>query len=333
MRLPRTFQVLAMTEWEKGFILYIGIWVTHQQLHKLQMKYSYFAYGLLIRSALPLPELVIGEGVEDVVVRFDKLDLSLLKTTFEGTDFRVTTDGVFFFWENEGKFLVRGGKEIIIDPAPGVDERVLRLFILGPALAVVLQQRGLLVLHAATVEIGGAAVAIMGAPGCGKSTLAATLYRWDHGIVADDITAIQSNGGEGAVVFPGFPQLKLWPEVVTSLGDDPEKLPCLEPGIEKRAKRTTHRFSLKPIPLRRIYVLAECQPHKIEPLTTQEAFIELIRHSCLIQILQKIIRPSLHFSQCGSIANHVSISRLNRPCSLSSLPDVVRMVEEDLAHC
>jgi hypothetical protein len=27
MRLPRTFQVLAMTEWEKDFIVYIGIWV------------------------------------------------------------------------------------------------------------------------------------------------------------------------------------------------------------------------------------------------------------------------------------------------------------------
>jgi hypothetical protein len=27
MRLPRTFQVLAMTGWENGFFFYVGIWV------------------------------------------------------------------------------------------------------------------------------------------------------------------------------------------------------------------------------------------------------------------------------------------------------------------
>jgi len=36
--------------------------------------YSYIAYGLGIRSALPLPELTVGEAAQDVVLRLGKVD-------------------------------------------------------------------------------------------------------------------------------------------------------------------------------------------------------------------------------------------------------------------
>jgi hypothetical protein len=44
MRLPRTFQVLAMTGWENGFFFYIGIWAllfsvrNFLKVHCLQIK-------------------------------------------------------------------------------------------------------------------------------------------------------------------------------------------------------------------------------------------------------------------------------------------------------
>jgi hypothetical protein len=37
--------------------------------------YSYVAYGLGIRSALPLPELVARETVTDVAVRLGKVEV------------------------------------------------------------------------------------------------------------------------------------------------------------------------------------------------------------------------------------------------------------------
>ena len=265
------------------------------------------------------------------MVRFDRLTPSSLKILYKKNDFGVSSDGGFLFWENEGTFLVHGGKEIIVDPSPDVDERILRLIILGPALAVVLHQRGLLALHGASVNVGGRAVVIIGEPGCGKSALAATLYKRGHVIVTDDVTAIQTDGGNGALVFPGFPQLKLWPEVISFFGDDPEKLPRIEPEFDKRAFRTNTNFSEKPIPLQQIYVLDEADEKKIIPLTPQEALVELIHHTYRAPLLKRI-GAKRHFSQCASIVNKIPISRLSRPLSLSSLPDVARMVEEDIAH-
>jgi hypothetical protein len=292
--------------------------------------YSYLAYGLTVHSALPLPELVPGEAEADVIVRLEKVAYSLPEPVDGRSHFWMIDEGIYLFYEEAGTFLVRGGREILIDPVPGVEERVLRLFILGPALGVLLHQRGLLVLHASAVSVNGAVVAFLGGPGWGKSTTAASMYARGHGIVADDITAVEV-AKDHPLVFPGFPQLKLWPEAVTALGEDPEMLYPLHPRLEKRGRRITEGFSPNPLPLRCIYVLAEGQIPEIESLQPQETLVELIRHSYGTQLL-KFSGASTHFLQCADLAKKVAIRRLKRPRSLSGLFDLVRTVEEDLAR-
>jgi hypothetical protein len=296
--------------------------------------FSYIAYGLGIHSALPLPELVACEAGEDVVVRLGKVDRLPSSLDARGYGFWATAEEACHFLAHTGAFLVRGGREIIVDPAPGVEERALRLVILGPALALLLHQRGRLVLHASAVEVGGAAVAFMGASGWGKSTSAAVMHSRGHGMVADDITVIDL-GPDCPTVFPGFPQLKLWPEAVVFLGETPETLPRLHPLFEKRARRISREFSRRPLPLRCIYVLAGGAALAIEPLHPQEALRELIRHWYGSRYGVELLRPvglSPLFLQCANLANRATVCRLTRPYSLPTLPDIARLVEEHLAH-
>ena len=165
--------------------------------------FSYIAYGLALRSALPLPELVAADGTTDVFVRLGKVDRSRSKAAAEGHCFRAFADEAYLFWKEVGTFLVRSGNEIIVEPAPGVEERVLRLFILGTALAVMLHQRGLLVLHASAVALDDGAVVFLGGPGWGKSTMAAAMYARDYGVVADDVVAVDLDG-ENWKITPQF---------------------------------------------------------------------------------------------------------------------------------
>jgi serine kinase of HPr protein (carbohydrate metabolism regulator) len=51
----------------------------------------------------------------------------------------------------------------------------------------------------------------------GKSTLAVALSARGHAMVADDIVAVNCDC-PFPVVFPGFPQLKIWPETVKYSG-------------------------------------------------------------------------------------------------------------------
>ena len=153
--------------------------------------YFYNAYGLSINSALPLPELLADAKIErSVSVKHEKVDLYLPETISSEGYFTSTEREAYFFWDQLGKFLVRDGKEIIVDPLPNVEERAIRLPLLGTVLAVLLHQRGYFVLHASAIAVDGGVVAFLGNKGQGKSTMAATLYSRGHELVADDVVAI-----------------------------------------------------------------------------------------------------------------------------------------------
>jgi hypothetical protein len=294
--------------------------------------YSYTAYGLSIRSALPLPEFKPRDELRetaDVVIYLGSVDRVPSPTGME-PHFYATAEEVCLWWEHVGAILVRGGHEIIADPILQAQEETLRLCITGPALGVLLHQRGLLALHASAVAVAGKAVAFLGAAGWGKSTMAAVMHRRGHNLLADDITAVEPSTGR-SWVYPAFPQLKLWPESIIALGDDPAALPRLVHNREKRSRRTTRGFSSVPLPLKQIYVLAEGRTQEIEPLQPQQALMELVGHSYVSRLLE-YVGASAHFLRCASIAKAVDMRTLKRPRSLCSLSQVAQLVEEDLAQ-
>ena len=293
--------------------------------------HSYGFSGLVIRSELPVPELFTKIGRADVVIRLGNTQRVPETDAAAAGRFQATADETALAYGGVGVFQVRAGREIIITPAPGVAERTLRLFLLGPALAVLLHQRGRLILHASAVTVDGLTVAFLGGSGWGKSTTAAALYMRGHPVFADDTVAVDVRDGDCPLVYPGVPQLKLWPDVVRILGERPETLPTLRPDLEKRAYPVRLDVPLRPYELKRVYVLAEGTEQKIEPLGYGKAVVELIRHTYGVRLLSGI-NPRAHLLQCAALARLVPLSRLKRPRKLGALPALARCVEEDLAQ-
>jgi hypothetical protein len=298
--------------------------------------YKHCAYGIGLHSALPLPELRPGEFGADVVIRLAKLDRAPVEV--ELLDHYSWTSGadVYLYWKDVATFLIRDGKEIIIDAVPGLEERRLRLFLLGAAMAVLLHQRGFLVLHASAVVVNGDGVVFLGGKGWGKSTMAATLLARGHGYLADDVVALSFGHGIGPLITPAFPQLKLWPDAVTSLGGDPDLLPLVSSLIEKRDSRVMSGFVQEPVPLKYIYVLglATTDQPEITPLQPQDAIRQLIVNSYAARFGNLLLksRDGKHLSQCADLINNVSICRLNRPNSLDLLPAIAQLVETHQDH-
>ena len=155
---------------------------------------GYCAYGLRIESELSLPEMIpgvsLGAGSADISIRLGEVRPLPTRLDASGTGFRATAEEACHFLQKVGAFLVRHGREIVIDPAPGVEERLLRLSLLGPALALVLHQRGFLIVHASVVAQGDHAVAFLGKNGWGKSTIAAALHLKGYDLVTDDVAGL-----------------------------------------------------------------------------------------------------------------------------------------------
>lgn len=295
--------------------------------------FSYLAYGLGISSTLPLPELLAREGAADVAIRLGKVDCSRLETVDGQHAFWATPMEACHLYKGTGAFLVRDGREIIVDPVPRADERVLRLSLLGPAMALILHQRGQFVLHASAIAIAGGALGFLGGNGSGKSTMAAALHTRGYDLLADDVTAMHLGSGF-PTVSPSFPQLKLWPDSAVALGNVPEVMPQLHPDLEKRACYVTERFAPLSVPLKRLYVLAVGPTLEVVPLPPQEAVRELLHHWYGVRFSRRLLQVvdiEQHFLRCVSVANTVNIKRLQRPPSLEALPDLVRLIEEDCA--
>ncbi|MBW4431545.1 MAG: hypothetical protein KME28_07400 [Pelatocladus maniniholoensis HA4357-MV3] len=286
--------------------------------------YIYTAYNLCIHSEIYLPELPVAEGSPDVVLRLGSLGTISEETLTQQNHIFGDLPGI-------GKFFFRAGQEVIIEPEPGVDEYKLRVSIPGSVMAVLLQQRGLLVLHASSVAINNKVVAFMGASGWGKSTLAKAFHAQGYDIVTDDVMAIQTDAGS-PIVFPAFPQVKLLPDAAASLGYSRESLPALFPNASKLSYKFTKGFQSTPLPLQRIYVLDKGTGHEIISLSPQEAFAELLRHTRATSLLTNQDFAKSHFDKCTTLVREVSFCRFLRKPSLIDLPQLVNLVEDDVAQ-
>lgn len=284
--------------------------------------YAYRAYNLSIHCEFPLPELFPAEEPADVVVRYGKLD-NLDRRSNGGDYFLGSVAGL-------GMLLVREGCEIVLDPEPNVDEAVLRPVILGPLFSMLLRQRGFLVLHASSVEIDGVAVAFMTHSGGGKSTMADAFHSRGYSLLTDDVMAIDLSGEE-PMVIPSFPQVKLLPDAASAIGHDVQSLPLLHPDSPKLAHQLSEGFNQTPLPLKRLFVLEMGTELEIVPLSPQESFVELVRNSRAVALLNAPEFSSDHLHQCTKLYQQVPICTLRRKRDLAALPDVVKLVTDSIS--
>ena len=295
--------------------------------------YNYCAYGLGIRSDLPLPGVATpAEARSDVAIRFGHVDAPPPRDGGhpEGY-FRFGPREAYLHWDEVGTFLVSDGNAITVSPASGAGEGLIRLPLMGAVFAVLLHQRGRLVLHASAVNLGGAAAVIIGEKGQGKSTTAAGLYARGHGLVSDDVVAIETGARGRPVVHPGFPQSKLMPEAAASaLGIDPSTREPVAEGFVKLACDMTANYSARSLPLSGVYSLAGGDRLALKRLTSQEAFRHIVSNSYVARFGAQLLggkAAAAHLKSCAGVVGGAPVYRLERPKSFVFLSDLMGLIE------
>lgn len=231
-----------------------------------------------------------------------------------------------------GSILVRDGRSITVDPAPGADAHLAHLahFVLGPAMGLLLQQRGLYCLHASSVRIGDGAIAFAGDSGSGKSTLAHAMQANGHALITDDIAAID-DAGSVPLVYPGPAALRLWPEGMTSVGTDPGSFETLHDATEKRLIPVDSTVDSSvgmrdPVTLDRVYLLTAADREEVAELTGLEAVVALLRHCVFPELLSGVSGPTALMQQCVRIAKHTRVFRLHRRDDIAALPSLTALL-------
>lgn len=295
----------------------------------------YRAYGLTVASDVALPELEPAEpAAADILITIGTIDMP--KPSSEAaTIFRFEPDRQYLAWDAVGAFLISDAGRIDVEPGPGVDDALLAFPLLGPVMALLLHQRGLLVLHASAIAVAGRGAIFMGDKGAGKSTTASALIRAGHELLTDDVVALDLARPDAPMIVPGFPQIKLAADAAAAISlGQAEVRPQVHPQIEKMQHRLHGAFSGGTVPATRVYVLERGATAMITPLPGIAALPAIIKFSYVTRFGRAALTgdfAALHFRQCSAIANHVGVFRLEVPAGLDRIGEAVALIESDLA--
>jgi hypothetical protein len=276
-----------------------------------------------------LPELSAAPdatAVPDVVIERAELRERLSMSKRVEPCMQVGEDE-FQFNSPVARLLVRGGRLVLVDAAPGADARDVRLYLLGTVMVGLCHQRGRLPLHAMAVAGRGGAVAVGGLSGVGKSTLAAQLLQRGHAILADDLCALEFDSAE-ARLHPGPARIKLWADSIASLGLSNVALPQVLGGVGKFSLACPQRGGPRGRKLERIYILSpagrrEAEARCLSGPAAVDGLLTLIHHWSLATAMGRA--PRL-FAQIVSLVTHIAIYELRYAqdrTSAATLPDFI----------
>ncbi len=291
-------------------------------------------FGFSVQSAIPLPGYTEPSGTPDVLIDFGAVptglpDAGMVLACAQARpgQFLLVLDGI-------ARYLVEGGNRITIQPATGVAEDEIRLFLMGSVWGALLLQRGLLPLHASAVRVGERAVAIAGITGNGKSTLAFALMERGYALVADELCALTVREGQPPLLWPGFPQVLLWEDALRKLGKDSRSLRPARPGLEKYVFPVPALDTPDPLPLDRLYVQAAVEDPispRIDALPGIKKIHALLDCTYRVHYVAGLDLSRDHFRQCSLAARFLHIGRLERTRSLPKLESLARVLEEDFS--
>ncbi len=292
---------------------------------------EYLLGGIPLVSEIPLPELPLVQHndaeLHPVNIRLGGVP-SHLPDAVELDPYCFATSAQYLLCiPGIARYLVTGGREIVVEPDAGALPLDVRTYLLGSIFVVLCQQRGLLPLHASAIGGRSGVVAFLAHSGRGKSTLAAHLAQRGFDVLADDVCLIDTTQPGTAMVIPTAPWLKLWRNSLENLGRQAEGLERVFSEDEKY--RLPLATVLEPEPIRKLVFLEgnEVSATAIEEVSRLEAVPLLMNLTHHAYLLEATGQREENFLRCGRVLSQATAYRLNRPWGLTHLESTVDALE------
>jgi hypothetical protein len=293
---------------------------------------GYWISGLSVRSEVVLPSALISASepqAPDIVIRSGVVPDRLERPLHKADAFEAQTGLFLLRIPGIARFLMRQGREIVFDVDAACEPGALALYLMGTCFAILLQQRGQLVLHASAVAVDGRAMLFCGRSGAGKSTMAALLCRRGYALLNDDVCSLTPSGGVYHI-RPDGRMLKLWTESLDQLAwskqaakavrSDAEKYFCVPPLSEADARPLASIYVLRPAP--------QEEPPAIRRLSALEGLLELKRNAYRPGLVTAMDMDEAYFTASVALQRSAGVYVLSRPLDFAKAGALLDHLED-----
>jgi len=298
--------------------------------------FYYKAFGLTFRSCIEHPEFIGQQStsVSDCVISFGSVPHNLNNPDAVGGVYQSKGQQFILRIEHVARYLIENGDKITIQKVPGASDRETIVFLWASAVAVLLHQRGKLIVHGSSIMQGENAIIFSGSSGSGKSTIASTFATHKGAmIISDDITAISMDPSGTPVVLPGYPLMKLWRDSSDKLGLEWDDRRLIRKRVNKMMVNINDKVVHHAVPLRQFYFLSYKN-------NGQVAINEVNGYKKLELLTEKIFRKNFLkkkesgtldiFTEASKILPKIRICTLDRQQGIGHLDETIEMIEQDL---
>lgn len=295
-----------------------------------EVMYRYYIYGLGIRSEIKLYQLEqYTKEAKDVFIHYGKIEEDIAGYADKGANSAMSAERLWF--RNElGHFVIKNGKEIMIQPAATAKETELAGFVLGWCIAFLFQQRGVTAIHCSALEMYNRAVLISGGSGAGKSTLTLSLLQKGYRYLADDIAMIDIK--QDFLVQPAFPQQKVCRNVAEEMA--PEQLFYVDEKKDKFAYINKEAFCNSPKKLSAIFLIRKYDGDsvQIEQVKGLAKWNGIMQNLFLWDAYQAFGFPKEEQDRCLMIAGNTEVYEIRRPKGKDTVDEIcdkiMKLVQE-----
>lgn len=296
----------------------------------------YKAFGLYIDSEIKLNQLPqVASDKIDVRICYGTVPKSLDDPVTDYHWIQIKRDEVLFRVDALASYYIKNGDTIIIEKVSEYkdeNEALLQVYLMGTAMGALLVQRRALPLHGSCV-IGNdnKVVLFTGTSGAGKSTTASVFLKKGWKMLSDDITPVK-NIENKAIVYPSFPQQKLWEDAVSRLKLDKNRRQVLWRNDEKlkyamNSESVFHDYEEQ---LQYVFQLVPKEQEEVtyKEITGLEKAILLREHTYREFLYADIEMKKLHFQMCADFATKIRMYHVYRPIGKESEQQVYELINK-----
>lgn len=303
------------------------------------MKYYYRVYGLNIESTIEIPEFEIidrdlGKNSHiniDVKLSYGVVKDEIKEAIEQGRVANYEKLDMWFYIKNLAIFHIYNGDTVVIEPCKDAELKMVKIYVMGSVLGMVLLQKNVVAIHGGGIVIDGKGCIFTGDKGAGKSTITTAFRKKGYKFISDDVCSIDV--GEVNTINHGFGYQKICEDAMEKLGYNVDDYVPFrgDLNVNKYIVPAFDEFTKEDVPLEAVFELkvGDVDDVKIEEITGADKINNIIKNIFRIEMLYYSdgISP-IYFKKCIKIAKNTKFYKISRPRNVFSVDRQIEIIED-----